>query len=436
MKRLYLKELIETQSGATMIFVAICIFILVAFTALAVDLSHLFVAHNELQNAADAGALAGAGSLYLDGGLTVNEAANQVAYDAAIANKSEKTPAEVKNPQTNEADIQRGHWSFGLGALPRGFTQSNNTDPVSLWDVSTVELDQNPHFINAVKVVTRREKSKITSFFAKIFRYDGFEQSAEAVAYIGFAGDLRAFDVDQPIAICEKAILNESGAYTCNVGKMVSESDEMETAAFTDLQQPDNCKGGTNDHEVNPLICAGGNPQTIHYGKDLQVINGEAHDSFKDLWECWWRESKGGTQPWKMTLPVIDCSDSGKVKPCEKVLGAVTVNVVWINDKAKNGTIDDAPSDSPDCRPCGAPLSMAGIGESYSDWSMSLSIPGEQRWDNFIDHFNLDFGSEDPMDVWTKKTIFFVPDCQGHDLKGLSGGKNYGIMAKIPVIVD
>jgi hypothetical protein len=184
------------------------------------------------------------------------------------------------------------------------------------------------------------------------------------------------------------------------------------------------------------LVCGGGNPHPIYFGKDMQVINGQAHDSFKDLWECWWRESNGGTKPWQMTLPVIDCSGTGKVQPCEEVLGAVTVNVVWINDKVQNTTIDDAPSSDTNCRPCGAPLSMAGMGESYSDWSMPVSTPGEQRWANFVNHFNLELSQDDPMGGWTQKTIYFVPDCQDHDLKGLSGGKNYGILAKIPVLVD
>ena len=42
------------------VLIAILMFVFLGFAALALDLSHLFVAKNELQNAADAGALAGA----------------------------------------------------------------------------------------------------------------------------------------------------------------------------------------------------------------------------------------------------------------------------------------------------------------------------------------------------------------------------------------
>ena len=35
-------------------------------------------------------------------------------------------------------------------------------------------------------------------------------------------------------------------------------------------------------------------------------------------------------RPWKMTLPVIDCSATGN---CLAIVGAVEVNVVWVNDQ-------------------------------------------------------------------------------------------------------
>jgi len=59
-----LKALISSklrdQQGVTVILVAVLLSVLLGFTALAIDLSHLYVVRNELQNSADAGALAGA----------------------------------------------------------------------------------------------------------------------------------------------------------------------------------------------------------------------------------------------------------------------------------------------------------------------------------------------------------------------------------------
>jgi Flp pilus assembly protein TadG len=68
---------VKNERGAIAIIVAIALPVFLGFAALAIDLSNLYVARNELQNAADAGALAGARILYDDSGTSVNEGANQ-----------------------------------------------------------------------------------------------------------------------------------------------------------------------------------------------------------------------------------------------------------------------------------------------------------------------------------------------------------------------
>ena len=198
---------LNNQQGISAVIVAVCLVMLLGFIALSIDTSHLAVARNELQNAADAGALAGAAELYTDDGQSVNTNANQIGFDAAVANFSEQSPVEVNWTGGNAGDVQRGHWSFGLGSLSRGFTPNDSTAPVALWGVSTEELDENPNFINAVRVRSRRQNIPIASWFARIFGHDSFEGFAEAVAYIGFAGSLKDSLSNAPIAICKQAIL-------------------------------------------------------------------------------------------------------------------------------------------------------------------------------------------------------------------------------------
>jgi Flp pilus assembly protein TadG len=48
------------EDGVTLVLIAFLTVIFVAFTAMAVDIAHLYVVRNELHNAPDAGALAGA----------------------------------------------------------------------------------------------------------------------------------------------------------------------------------------------------------------------------------------------------------------------------------------------------------------------------------------------------------------------------------------
>ncbi|MFN2198712.1 MAG: pilus assembly protein TadG-related protein [Anaerolineales bacterium] len=421
MNRKYPKELIKTQKGATMVFVAICIFILVAFTALAVDLGHLFVAHNELQNAADAGALAGARFLYTNNGQTINVDANQVAYDAAVANISESTSVEVNEPLTNYDDVQRGHWSFGLGILEKGFYRSDNTTPVNLYNVTTQQLDEDQNHINAVKVITRREQSEIASFFAKIFGYAGFQQSAEAVAYIGFAGTLLPTEADQPIAICKQSITDSNGTYSgCNIGRMLNSGSNdatHNTAGWTNFSQP--CDTA-NASEMRDLICAGGNPEPVTYGEGIGATGGVQDNVFRELRDCWIDsdDSPGPdglpNEPWSLTLPVVDCPGNN-VSNCPTLLGAVTVQVVFMSPEGGTPDWDDAPTE------------MAGWQNSDPD--------GQVRWDSFVQHFALK-NVDDLYADYAKKSIYFLPTCEPHEPAGLSGGENFGILAKIPVLVD
>ena len=114
--------------GVTAVIVAMLLIVFFGFTALAIDIGHLYVVRNELQNAADAGALAGAENLFITGETQINTGANQVGYDAAEANKSEKTTVEVNWTGGNEGDVQRGHWSFSS----KTFTPNSSTALVDL----------------------------------------------------------------------------------------------------------------------------------------------------------------------------------------------------------------------------------------------------------------------------------------------------------------
>ena len=186
---------LKDDSGVIAIVIAILLVLLIGFGAFAIDIPHLYVIRNELQNAADAGSLAGARVLYNEQGTAVNEDANRIAKEAAIQNTSDKQPVDVNWTSGNTGDVQRGHWSFAT----RTFTPNDSLLPVSLWDVGTDELDADLNFINAVRVITRRESTPAISFLAKIFGRDSFQLSSEAIAYIGYAGTILPGEVDTPI---------------------------------------------------------------------------------------------------------------------------------------------------------------------------------------------------------------------------------------------
>ncbi len=422
----------QPDRGAVLVLVGTLMIVFVGMSALAIDLGHLYVVRNELQNAADAGALAGAMTLYSDDpvtGLEILASANQNARDAATQNKSENLPVEVQWTGGNTGDVQRGHWSFS----EKTFTPVDSLTPISLAGRSTAELDimdgttsaRSPAHVNAVKVKSRREANPATSFFAGIFGFDSFVRSAEAVGYIGFAGQLEPGEADQPIAICEESIqqfdANGRPFYSCNIGRMInsgSKIESSETGGWTDFNQDSPCQGGTNAKDVRDVVCGSGNPTAVLYGQSIATNGGEINTAFKALFDCWQQHladsmaETGHYQPWEMTLPVVSCPGNN-VGTCETVVGAVTVYVVWINENTDPHS-NDAPTE-------------------MGDWSSS-EVDGAARWQSFVNEFNLQNVDGSPA-PYNQKSIYFLPSCEVQSPVGHTGGKNFGVLAKYPVLV-
>lgn len=400
------------QRGAVLIIVAVLMTVFIGMTALAIDLGHLYLVRNELQNAADAGALAGASNLidYTSG--AIREDANQIAYDTALLNSSVNLPVEVHWTSGNLGDVQRGHWSF----TENKFTPNDSLAQSEFIGKTEMELDASTDFINAVRVVTRRSNHPVPSFFAGFFGFESFVRTAEAIAYIGFAGQLEPESVDQPLAICQESILQE-GALSCNIGRMINSGQNVatsETGGWTDFNQSDNpCQGGTNANKVRNLVCGNGNPLAIGLGQPMATSGGEIQSAFNDLIKCW-QNATNQTEPWELTLPVISCPGNN-ITTCAQVLGAVRVEVVWITGGGEDPQYSNVPT-------------------QMGNWSSSNS-DGQQRWASFVDEFKLQNVDGTPA-PYNKKSIYFKPVCDYHEPPvAHTGGKNFGFLARFPVLV-
>jgi N-glycosylase/DNA lyase len=88
------------------------------------------------------------------------------------------------------------------------------------------------------------------------------------------------------------------------------------------------------------------------------------------------------------------------------------------------------------------PREMSGHG-SIAEWPNATildSIPdfnenGQARWQSFVEHFKLK-NVDDLNADFAKKSMYFLPTCEGEERAGLTGGENYGILAEIPVLVE
>lgn len=414
------------KKGVTAVVVAIAMVALIGFAAIAVDLGYLYIVKGELQNAADSGALAGARVLYINdptAGIHVNPDANQAALDLVSANYSEKSSVAVQS-------IERGHWSFAT----KTFTPNDSLVFVSLDNASSAELDANTDFINAVRVITTRKVVAGTGlpaepFFANIFGIQGTPMATVAVAYIGFAGTLMSGEGDQPVAICQQGITNPDGEYTCGVGRMINSgtgNKGHQTGGWTNYTQPcDTASANT----VRPLVCAGGNPEPLVMGQGMGTTGGQLQTAFNKMYDCWKVNADSNGDgipdiPWTMTLPVIDCPDNNTGN-CAEVVGAVELNVLWITQTDKTNFKD-------------VPRTMFNPGTRLQ-WNCTTAekteAAGRQCWNEFVAEFQLqDVLNQSPA-FYEDKTMYFIPSCTPHPQMGTTGGKNFGILAKIPVLV-
>ena len=117
---------VQKQKGAVAVLVALTLPVLVGAAALAVDLAYLHVVRNELQNDADAAALAGARKLYASGASALDWAAASSTASSAIALNRAAGHALA------EGQVQTGYWDTsqstpGLQPLPLSRPRTNST---------------------------------------------------------------------------------------------------------------------------------------------------------------------------------------------------------------------------------------------------------------------------------------------------------------------
>jgi Flp pilus assembly protein TadG len=173
------------EQGIITPILAACLAVGLGLLAMSVDLGQLFVAKNELQNIADAAALAGAKKLIQakdpsNPGVAAVYCSDAVTAAQAVAadNKSFGTVMTVSS-----ADVTVGKWNLVNGV----FTSTGcSADPMQ---------------VNAVEVKVSRDGTQnpsLTSFFGGLLGTPTMNSEAKAVAYLGVAG---TSTLDIPFAV-------------------------------------------------------------------------------------------------------------------------------------------------------------------------------------------------------------------------------------------
>lgn len=258
-----LTDKICDSKGIAAVFVTLSLFCLIGMMALAVDVGHLYVVRGELQNAADASAMAGAAALYRDPAspgslqpLDFNRA-RQAATDFIHANhtnvgSSFQTPLAEGSIETGCVDLTKASPSFTSQTAP----------PCA---ASTV-----PGVRAKISRAGGANGGPVPTFFARVFGVDETPvESKPAVAVSGYTGGARPFPIALSNCFTDKYFSQSplpaaSPLFRTNTPYGPGGS-ACTTAQWTSLTSPDslNAASTIKDYVDNPktipLVMAGEN---------------------------------------------------------------------------------------------------------------------------------------------------------------------------------
>jgi len=329
----------QERKGAVAVIVAIVLVVLIGFAALAVDVGYVMVTRNELQNVADAAALAGTrtlGRLYECNGNVVTctgpmPYTNQLTYVA--------DDAAIKQAITNIASVNQAGGKTGI-TINDDDIVIGNWDPTSK-TVSPVTLTSP----DAVRVTARREagtNGPIATFFARIMGINSVDVSATATAALTGSSTMGPGGLSLPVAI------NKSWMSTlpCNSNLTFHPSSAGVCAAWHsyDSDSPYNPNAAQLRQMLDDLAALTySSPETIAGETQFDFTNGTlaslfTHDNIQNLFNVMKIKNDGkldfdtNSATWTTAVPVFDdtadgCSPNGLIT----IVGFATILITGVD---------------------------------------------------------------------------------------------------------
>ena len=157
---------VRNHKGVTLVMMAIMLAVLIMLASLAIDISYMYFAKNQLQVAADAAALAGAAGLNGTSSTAQKTNVRDIAWQFACRNHAANKPKNVYlvavDPQANDPNATEAQ---KCDNIPTDLNDGNSADGdivIGFWNGSSFSptVDTlNGEIANAVKVVDRRSET-------------------------------------------------------------------------------------------------------------------------------------------------------------------------------------------------------------------------------------------------------------------------------------
>jgi Flp pilus assembly protein TadG len=266
---------------------------MVGVSALAVDLGVAYTAKAQLQNAADAAALAAADTMLgvdAQGNATAQPGqALSSAVQYSSMNQAIGVNAALKNPPGSDFII--GFWDMNTGGFDLNRTGLGLTDPNDL---------------TAVTVKVRRDgqaNTPVSTYFAKIFGINSINVSASSTAFRGYPQEVPEGTVDLPIAVLASAINGGSGP-NCGESLTFHNNNDQNSEWTTFFTWP------ANNPNVDAYVNGSLPVPPLSIGDQINLTNGNlSNGTFADLAQRFNAEQVNGQ--WQVTLPVIAAPGMG-----------------------------------------------------------------------------------------------------------------------------
>lgn len=311
--------------GVTAIVIALLMLVFLGVAALAVDVGYLYMARNQLQNAADAAALAGARQLgylfknHINGAdaqgtlqepnITGNpDGVKTVAIATAKANKV--TASEL---ETTDIDVKIGRWSF----VDKKLTETNDRP-------------------RAVQVHTHRQNTHgIGTFFARLLGRDVVDVSAIATATL--------LPVPSGTPEAPFVIAQDWFTWNCSTPNLIwnVSSNDASCAAWwgqnkNDVKPriqcvyADNCPVMVAGDSAGPIT--NGQIANIYYKKNETLTLVALFDYMKT------RDDDGNPNTWTTIAPVVNlqCARPSTGTSYPNVVGFATITISIPNPDEQN----------------------------------------------------------------------------------------------------
>jgi Flp pilus assembly protein TadG len=298
----HLMKPLNNSRGAIAAMVAITMTVLLAMAAATIDIGHALVARNELQNSADAGALAGARALgLLYEGMTP---AAMGSYQLSGGDAATITTAVQSTAVLNEA--------AGVN-----ITVNAGDVQIGLWNSATRTLTPTVNQPRSVRVITRRDgtaNGPISTFLASTVGMTSVSVSAVATAELTAIASTPPGALDLPIAISQLFF----SQYGCGDSIMLypSNGNPQSCAGFTTFDQTPS-SNATMLAIINGMINGTYQTPTTTAGtSQLNFTNGTLSNPTWNAMVNLFNARKDASGVWNALVPVYQgnaCNPSGAI---------------------------------------------------------------------------------------------------------------------------